>query len=235
MKELILENPPRKKGKKRRTAAQRRATAKMLAANRARRRGKTAKRRKTSKARKSYKPSRSIKALVRSMKTRKSSRRRRKTRTYLVRGTASPIKLNGMIGTVFSRENLTIAGGAVAATVLTNYALGSGVAQRLPGVTNPYARSGYMLVAPILGALVVRRFSGNLAKGLVIGGLANGIAQLLTAANVGPSGIAAPTLTARLPGTAAANEYLGEYLGAGDLTGSEDPGAVGAFSDSAWN
>lgn len=244
MKELILENPPRKKGKKRRSAAQRRATAKMLAAARAKRRGrKTSKR--SAKKRVSVKRRRVSRKLsptrtIMARKSRKSTRRRkasrrRKTHTYLVRGTASPIKLNGMLGSVFSKDNLTVAGGAVAATVITNYALGTNLAQKLPGNDNPYVRAGYMLLVPVLGGMLTKRFSPNLAKGMVIGGLANGIAQILTAAKVGPAGIAAPTLTTTAPALASGTgEYLGEYLGAYADGSDGEAGSVGAFADSAW-
>lgn len=243
MKELILENPRKKgkKSKKRRTAAQRRATAKMLAANRTKRSGKkTAKRskkrhsvkRRTTRKSPRHSMARSKKSTKRRSARRRTSRRR-KTHTYLVRGTASPIKLNGMLGSIFSKDNLTVAGGAVAATVVTNYALNSGLAQKLPGLGNPYARAAYMLLVPVLGGVLTKRFSPNLAKGMVIGGLANGIAQLVTASKVLPPGQAVPTVTTTAPALAAGTgEYLGEYLGA--YGADDEVGSLGSFADSAW-
>lgn len=251
MKELILENPPRKKGrksKKRRSAAQRAATRRMLAANRAKRAGrKSAKRRKSVKRRSTKRHSvkrrvsrkrstaRTFMSRTRKSTRRRKASRRRKTHTYLVRGTASPIKLNGMLGSVFSKDNLTIAGGAVAATVVTNYALNSGLAQKLPGLANPYARAAYMLLVPVVGGILAKRLSPNLAKGMVIGGLANGIAQLVTASKVLPAGQAVPTVTTTAPAaiTSGTGEYLGEYLGA--YGAEEEAGSVAGFADSAWN
>ena len=263
MKELILDNPPKKKSKKRRTAAQRRATAKMLAANRAKRRGvKSSKRKKrtSTKAKRTYKSmARKSRKSTRRKSTgrrRKAHARRRKTHTYLVRGSATPIKLNGLVGSVFNKDNLMIAGGAVAASVVSNYALNSKMAEKLPMVTQPYARAAYLTLVPVIGGVLLRKVSPNIAKGMIIGGLVNGIAQLITASKMLPPGQAVPTLTATAP-TATTGEYLGEYLGNyddsdGDYLGEylgedssylgadfgSDDGmgieAAGSFADSAW-
>jgi hypothetical protein len=257
MKELILDNPPRKKSKKRRSAAQRRATARMLAANRAKRRGsKSAKRRKSTKRRtkRTYSVKRRARRAYKSM-ARKSTRRRhkahsrrRKTRTYLVRGSATPIKLNGLVGSIFSKDNLMVASGAVAGTIVSNYALNSQIATKLPMVTQPYARAAYLTLVPVIGGVLLRKVSPGIAKGMIIGGLVNGIAQLITASKVLPAGQAAPTLTVS-PSTATTGEYLGEYLGGynsddsylgeylGDDFASDDDmniESTGSFADSAW-
>lgn len=261
MKELILDNPPRKKSKKRRTAAQRRATAKMLAANRAKRRGsKSTKRRKSVKRRtkRTYSVKRRTKRTYKSMarkstRRRKAHSRRRKTHTYLVRGSATPIKLNGLVGSIFSKDNLMIAGGAVAGTIVSNYVLNNKmVAEKLPKVADPYVRAGYLTLVPVLGGVLLRKVSPGIAKGMIIGGLVNGIAQLITATKIMTPGQAAPTLSVtpdKATTTTATGEYLGEYLGGyggdssylGEYLGADfEEGSnmniesTGSFADSAW-
>jgi hypothetical protein len=236
-------------GKKRRSAKQRAATRKMLSAARktfGSRKAKRSARKASRRARKSTrrvsrKSSKSRTSTARKhtnkmarKSRRKASRkvsRRRKAHTYLIRSKGSPIKLNGMIGSVFNKENLTVAGGAVAATVITNIALGSSFASKLPGVGSPYTRALYNVMLPALGAFAVKKFSPSLAKGLVIGGLANGVAQLVTASGVGPAGITANVQIANAP-VGKVGEYLGEYLGASTNDSSE---SFGAFSDNAWS
>lgn len=262
MKELILDNPPRKKSKKRRTAAQRRATAKLIAANRAKRRGsKTAKRRKSTKRRtkRTYSVKRRARRAYKSMarkstrRRRKAHSRRRKTHTYLVRGSATPIKLNGLVGSIFSKDNLMIAGGAVAGTIVSNYVLNNKmVAEKLPKVGDPYVRAGYLTLVPVLGGVLLRKVSPGIAKGMIIGGLVNGIAQLITATKIMTPGQAAPTLSVTPDAgttTTATGEYLGEYLGGyggdssylGEYLGADFEEAsnmniesTGSFADSAW-
>jgi len=274
MKELILDNPPRRrkgKSKKRRTAAQRRATAKLVASNRRKRKGRkstkrrakrtkrtTVKRRRTrSSTRRTVRTYKSMKR--KSTRRRKACSRRRKSRTYLVRGSATPIKMNGLIGGVFSRENLMIAGGAVTGTIVANYALNNRMVVEKLGtqLKNPYIRAAALAAVPITGGLLLRKHSPAIAKGMILGGLVNGIAQLITAFNFLPAGQAAPVMTANLPAsgtTAAASEYLGEYLGdysdeysdpsymgeyLGEYLGDDfsEEGSVestGSFADSAW-
>jgi hypothetical protein len=258
MKELILDNPPRRKGKskKRRSAAQRRATAKMLAANRRKRKGSKSTKRRTKRTKRTTVKRRrtSTKRTYKSMarKTRKSSRRRkahsrrRKTHTSLVRGSATPIKLNGLIGGIFSKDNLMIAGGAVAASVVSNYALNSTYATKLPMVTQPYARAAYLTLVPVIGGVLLRKVSPNIAKGMIIGGLVNGIAQLITATKLLPPGQTVATQTATAGTTAGTSAYLGEYLGQdssylGEYLGDDFEEAsnmniesTGSFADSAW-
>jgi hypothetical protein len=256
MKELILDNPPRKKSKKRRSAAQRRATARMLAANRAKRRGsKSAKRRKSTKRRtkRTYSVKRRARRAYKSMarkstrRRRKAHSRRRKTHTYLVRGSATPIKLNGLVGSIFSKDNLMIAGGAVAGTIVSNYVLNNKtVAEKLPKVGEPYFRAAYLTLVPVVGGVLLRKVSPGIAKGMIIGGLVNGIAQLITASKIMIPGQAAPTLTVSpsttgeylgeyLGGYDSDDSYLGEYLGA-DFASDDDMNieSTGTFADSAW-
>lgn len=85
---------------------------------------------------------------------------------------------------VFSKENLTIAGGGVAATILTNYLLSMTKTDKsslLPLGTTPdtqkLARIGYAVGIPVLGAILTRKMNPSLAKGMVFGALINGIVE----------------------------------------------------------
>ena len=85
---------------------------------------------------------------------------------------------------VFSKENLTIAGGGVAATILTNYLLSMTKADKsslLPLGATPdtqkLARIGYAVGIPVLGAILTRKMNPSLAKGMVFGALINGIVE----------------------------------------------------------
>jgi hypothetical protein len=93
---------------------------------------------------------------------------------------------------VFSKENLTIAGGGVAATLLTNYLLMMKRKQKddkgvetevsfLPMGKTPentkMIRIAYAVGIPVLGAILTRKASPALAKGMVFGALINGILE----------------------------------------------------------
>jgi hypothetical protein len=93
---------------------------------------------------------------------------------------------------VFSKENLTIAGGGVAATLLTNYLLmmtrkqkdDKGVEQDvsvLPMGKTPentkMIRIAYAVGIPVVGAILTRKLNPSLAKGMVFGALINGILE----------------------------------------------------------
>lgn len=82
---------------------------------------------------------------------------------------------------LFSKENLTIAAGGVAATVVTQYALsmkrdGKSLLP-MPADANmaKVASIAYAVGIPFVGALVTRRFSPGAAKGMLFGGLINGL------------------------------------------------------------
>jgi hypothetical protein len=81
---------------------------------------------------------------------------------------------------VFSKENLTIAGGGIAATILTNKLL-SMTNLPMPADANQQklAKIGYAVGIPVLGAMLTRRFSPGLAKGMVFGALINGITETI--------------------------------------------------------
>ncbi len=86
---------------------------------------------------------------------------------------------------VFSKENLTIAGGGVAATILTNYLLMMKKADKTTSVlpmgstpeTQKMARIAYAVGIPVLGAILTRKMNPALAKGMVFGALINGVVE----------------------------------------------------------
>ena len=85
---------------------------------------------------------------------------------------------------VFSKENLTVAGGGVAATILTNYLLSMTKADKtslLPlgatADTQKLARIAYAVGIPVVGAILTRKLNPSLAKGMVFGALINGIVE----------------------------------------------------------
>lgn len=86
---------------------------------------------------------------------------------------------------VFSKENLTVAAGGVAATLVTNYLMAKRDATTkkplLPMPTDAdnvkMAKVGYAVGIPLLGAIVTRRFNAGLSKGMVFGALINGIIE----------------------------------------------------------
>ncbi len=105
---------------------------------------------------------------------------RRRRRSYRM----NPLGGNIMsqVKSVFSKENLTLAAGGVGATVLTNYIL------RMPNLPMPantetqkLAKLGYAVGIPVLGAMLTRKFNPSLAKGMLFGGLVNGITVAIKA------------------------------------------------------
>jgi hypothetical protein len=85
---------------------------------------------------------------------------------------------------VFSRENLTVAGGGVAATILTNYLLSMTKTDKtslLPlgttAETQKMVRIAYAVGIPVIGAILTRKLNPSLAKGMVFGALINGIVE----------------------------------------------------------
>ena len=89
---------------------------------------------------------------------------------------------------VFSRENLTIAAGGVGATVLTNFILSRTKGDKTPLLPMPsdpntqkVARIAYAIGIPVVGAVLTRRMNPGLARGMVFGGLINGIVEAIKA------------------------------------------------------
>ena len=187
MKSLMLLNARRRKGagRKRSTSSRRRtrrtrpilsgAAAWMSAAgskrsHRARRRRRSV----TVKVRRLRGSKRSAVVFVR------ANPRRRSRRSYR----SNPFgggNLLGQVKGVFSKENLTVAAGGVAATVLTNYLIGmkkSDGSSTLPlpadANTAKAVKVAYALGIPVVGALVTKKFSPSLSKGMLFSGLISG-------------------------------------------------------------
>ena len=114
-------------------------------------------------------------ALIVARNPRRRSRSRRNPMIPSLGGITAQVK------GLFSKENLTIAAGGVAATVVTQYALNLKRDGKplLPLPANPemakVASIAYAVGIPFVGALVTRRFSPGAAKGMLFGGLINGI------------------------------------------------------------
>lgn len=88
--------------------------------------------------------------------------------------------LLGQVKSVFSKENLTVAAGGVASTVLTNFILAR-ASLPVPADANAAkaVRVAYAVGIPVVGAMVTKRFSPSLAKGMLIGGLITGLTKAL--------------------------------------------------------
>lgn len=157
------------------------------------------------------------------MKHRRRHHRRRHSSFSLVRR-------NPAFAGIATKDNLALAGGALGASLVTNLVI-SRFNRFLPGVNTALGRIAYNVGVPVLAAMLTRRHVPNLAKGMIIGGLANGLGQVVTATNLIPAGSAAASAPAALPSAPAApvGEYLNEYLGAGMET------VAGAFSTDAWS
>lgn len=110
-------------------------------------------------------------------------RRRRRSRSRIFRMNPLGGNVLSQVKSVFSRENLTIAGGGVAATLLTNFLLkqtkkdGTSLLPMGTGDSQKAFRLAYAVGVPVLGAMLTRRFNPSLAKGMLLGGLINGIIE----------------------------------------------------------
>jgi hypothetical protein len=114
--------------------------------------------------------------------TRNPRRRRTRRNSYHMNPLGGNI-LSQVKG-VFSKENLTVAGGGVAATILTNYLLSMTKTDKtslLPLGSTPetqkMARIAYAVGIPVIGAILTRKMNPSLAKGMVFGALINGIVE----------------------------------------------------------
>jgi len=134
------------------------------------------------------------------------------------------------------RQTLTIAGGAVASGFLSGYILQKfGTAATaggfsLPMASSPYGRIFYQLAIPFGGAYLVKKYSPNLAKGMMLGGVIAAIQSGLAIA-MGTTGAVASTseylsamrpVGALPPGYSAVDTFGSIY--------SSEP----AFAGSAW-
>lgn len=246
MKSLMLLNPKKRKGKKGRKRSAKKSYKKVYKARRSR-----AIRRILRKYTK-----RRVKVRVRLSRNKRKAviRVRVNPRRRLSLARRNPIipsmgGIKSAITGLFSKENLTVASGAIAATVITRYALNWRKADNtpvLPSPTDPNMRKAanvaYALGIPLVGALVTRKFSPGAAKGMMLGGLINGIVEAIKA-------FAPPETAAAITGT---NEYLDQtplsavgalppsYMAASrfshvaPMNGALDNGA-GAFPGDAWS
>ena len=153
--------------------------------------------------------------------------RRRRTRRNSYRMNPLGGNILSQVKGVFSKENLTVAGGGVAATLLTNYLLmmkkEDKVTSVLPMGNTPesqkMARIAYAVGIPIVGAILTRKMNPSLAKGMVFGALINGILE-------GVKGYGSD----KVRETFGFKEYL-EYTPMSALNGTPGYSAINQFSN----
>ena len=221
MKSLMLLNPRRKKRRSKRKVSARRTTRRRSTRKVAARR--TTRRTRRSTRRTSRRSSRAIRLKRgKSVTIMANPRRRRSRRSGGMRFGAGNI-LSQVKG-VFSKENLTVAGGGVAATVLTNFILSRTKADGtsllpMPATNVAAAKIAYAVGIPVVGAILTRKFNPSLARGMVFGGLINGIVEAIKGY--------APAETKKALGFA---EYL-DYTPMSALNGTPGYSAINQFSN----
>jgi hypothetical protein len=126
---------------------------------------------------------------------------------------------------VFSKENLTVAAGGVGAAMLTNKVLMLKKSDGTPMLpmgtdenTRKATRLAYAVGIPIAGAILTRKFNPSLAKGMLIGGLINGMIEALK------------TYTPDFAKQVGFAEYL-EYTPMSALNGTPGYSAMNQFSN----
>jgi hypothetical protein len=222
MKSLMLLNPRKKKRRSKRKASARRTTRRRSTRRTTARR--TTRRTTRRTRRTSRRSSRAIRLKRGKSVTIMANPRRRSRRSGGMRFGAGNI-LSQVKG-VFSRENLTVAGGGVAATVLTNFLMSRTKQDGTPILPMPAdvntqkaVRIAYAVGIPVVGAILSRRFNPSLARGMVFGGLINGIVEVIKGY--------APAETKKALGFA---EYL-EYTPMSALNGTPGYSAINQFSN----
>ena len=179
MKSLMLLNPRKKKRRSKRKVSARRTTRRRSTRRTTARR--TTRRTARRTRRTSRRSSRAIRLKRGKSVTVMANPRRRSRRS-------SGMRMGGNILSqvkgVFSRENLTVAGGGVAATVLTNFILSRTKADGssllpMPATNTAAAKIAYAVGIPVVGAILTRKFNPSLARGMVFGGLINGIVEAI--------------------------------------------------------
>jgi len=219
MKSLMLLNPRKKRRSKRkatarRTTRRRRSTRKVTARRTTRRtRRSTRKMSRRSSRTVSLKRGRSVTIMA--------NPRRRARRSS---GGRMGGNILAQVKGVFSKENLTVAGGGVAATVLTNFILSRTKADGtsllpMPATNAAAAKIAYAIAIPVVGAILTRKMNPSLARGMVFGGLINGIVEAIKGY--------APVETKKALGFA---EYL-EYTPMSALNGTPGYSAINQFSN----
>jgi len=190
MKSLMLLNPRRKKRRSKRKASARRTTRRRRSTRKvtARRTRRTTRRtrRTTRRTRRTSRRSRRAIRLKRgrSVTIMANPRHRMNPRRRRSSGMRMGGNILSQVKGVFSKENLTVAGGGVAATVLTNFILSRTKADGtsllpMPATNVAAAKIAYAVGIPVVGAILTRRFNPSLARGMVFGGLINGIVEAI--------------------------------------------------------
>ncbi len=179
MKSLMLLNPRKKKRRSKRKVSARRTTRRRSTRRTTARR--TTRRTTRRTRRTSRRSSRAIRLKRGKSVTVMANPRRRSRRS-------SGMRMGGNILSqvkgVFSKENLTVAAGGVGATVLTNFILSRTKADGssllpMPATNTAAAKIAYAVGIPVVGAILTRKFNPSLARGMVFGGLINGIVEAI--------------------------------------------------------
>jgi len=180
-------------------------------------------------------------------RSRKSVRRRR-TSAPVARRSGSRRRRSGggslKLGGVFSKENLMLAGGVVAGSIVTGMALAK-IGSKLPGYATGgvMVKAAYAVAIPVAAGLALRKVSPTLSKGMMLAGV---VAGLTTAVNVLTSKMASPQTTSAYLNRMNAFINPGSNMPPGNLalkSFSASPGSrsnllagtEGAFKADAWN
>ena len=179
MKSLMLLNPRKKKRRTKRKVSARRTTRRRSTRKVSARR--TTRRTRRSTRRASRRSSRAIRLKRGKSVTIMANPRRRSRRSG---GRMSYGNIMSQVKNVFSKENLTVAAGGVGATVLTNFILSRTKADGssllpMPATNVAAAKIAYAVGIPVVGAILTRKFNPSLARGMVFGGLINGIVEAI--------------------------------------------------------
>lgn len=165
------------------------------------------------------------------------ARRHHRRRSAGSRGVSIPIGVKS----VFSKDTLTIAGGAIGSGLLTSIVLNR-FGTMLPMSGSPIGGIFYRLAIPVGGAYVVNKFlkQRKLAEGMIIGGVVLALNQVI---NLYLPQVGAAVNATPAPAIAPTGEYLGALppmnasydatstFGAPPSSISSEP----AFPDSAWS
>ena len=220
MKSLMLLNPRKKKRRTKRKVSARRTTRRRSTRKVSARR--TTRRTRRSTRRTSRRSSRAIRLKRGKSVTIMANPRRRSRRSS--GGRMSYGNIMSQVKNVFSKENLTVAAGGVGATVLTNFILSRTKADGssllpMPATNVAAAKIAYAVGIPVVGAILTRKFNPSLARGMVFGGLINGIVEAIKGY--------APAETKKALGFA---EYL-DYTPMSALNGTPGYSAINQFSN----
>jgi hypothetical protein len=215
----MLLNPRKKKRRTKRKVSARRTTRRRSTRKVSARR--TTRRTRRSTRRTSRRSSRAIRLKRGKSVTIMANPRRRSRRSG--GGRMSYGNIMSQVKNVFSKENLTVAAGGVGATVLTNFILSRTKADGssllpMPATNVAAAKIAYAVGIPVVGAILTRKFNPSLARGMVFGGLINGIVEAIKGY--------APAETKKALGFA---EYL-EYTPMSALNGTPGYSAINQFS-----